>query len=91
MDSPDQVRPADSTGNVPPAGPPTVRQVVITTGTIWRAVAIVLVTLAALWGLNQMRSLVMMLAVSVFFALALTPGVNYLHAKRGWRRGPPSA
>ena len=23
----------------------------------------------------------------MFFALALTPGVNYLHAKRGWRRG----
>jgi predicted PurR-regulated permease PerM len=71
----------------PPAGPPAARQVVITTGTIWRAVAIVLVTLAALWGLNQMRSLVMMLAISLFFALALTPGVNYLHAKRGWRRG----
>ena len=67
--------------------PPAVKQVVITTGTIWRAVAIVLVTLAALWALNQMRSLVMMLAISVFFALAMTPGVNYLHAKRGWRRG----
>ncbi len=87
MDSPDQVRPADSTGNVPPAGPPTVRQVVITNGTVWRAVAIVLVTLAALWGLNQMRSLVMMLVISLFFAFAMTPGVNYLHAKRGWRRG----
>jgi predicted PurR-regulated permease PerM len=71
----------------PPADPPAVKQVVITTGTIWRAVAIVLVTLAALWGLNQMRSLVMMLAISVFFALALTPGVNYLHTRRGWRRG----
>ena len=71
----------------PPASPPAVKQVVITTGTIWRAVAIVLVTLAALWGLDQMRSLVMMLAISLFFALALTPGVNYLHAKRGWRRG----
>ena len=87
MDSPDQVRPADSTGNVPPASPPTVKQVVITTGTIWRAVGIVLVTLFAIWGLDQMRSLVMMLVVSLFFALALTPGVNYLHARRGWRRG----
>ena len=34
-----------------------------------------------------MRSLVMMLAISVFFALALTPGVNYFHSRRGWRRG----
>ena len=80
--SPD--RPPETTA---PVDPPAVKQVVITTGTIWRAVAIVLVTLAALWGLNQMRSLVMMLVVSVFFALALTPGVNYLHARRGWRRG----
>ena len=71
----------------PPANPPAIKQVVITTGTIWRAVAIVLATLAALWALGQMRSLVMMLVVSLFFALALTPGVNYLHAKRGWRRG----
>jgi predicted PurR-regulated permease PerM len=77
--------PAPQSG--PPAETPAVQQVVITTGTIWRAVAIVLATLAALWGLNQMRSLVMMLAVSLFFALALTPGVNYLHARRGWRRG----
>ena len=71
----------------PPPDPPAVKQVVITTGTIWRAVGIVLVTLFAIWGLDQMRSLVMMLVVSLFFALALTPGVNYLHAKRGWRRG----
>ena len=34
-----------------------------------------------------MRGLVLMLVVSVFFTLALTPGVNYLHAQRGWRRG----
>jgi predicted PurR-regulated permease PerM len=28
-----------------------------------------------------------MLAVSLFFALALVPGVNHLHQKRGWTRG----
>ena len=28
-----------------------------------------------------------MLVVSVFFALALIPGVDHLHRKRGWRRG----
>ena len=60
----------------PPAGTPAAKQVVITTATIWRAVAIVLITLATLWGLNQMRSLVMMLAISLFLALALTPGVE---------------
>ena len=81
------VRSAPTPKTAPPPDPPAVKQVVITTGTIWRAVGIVLVTLFAIWGLDQMRSLVMMLVVSLFFALALTPGVNYLHARRGWRRG----
>jgi predicted PurR-regulated permease PerM len=81
------VPPARSPETVSPAAQPAIKQVVITTGTIWRAVGIVLVTLAGLWGLDQMRSLVMMLVVSLFFAFALTPGVNYLHARRGWRRG----
>ena len=54
---------------------------------MWRAVAVVLLTLAALWAVNQARDLVTMLVISVFFALALVPGVEHLHKKRGWRRG----
>ena len=67
--------------------PQNVTQIVITTGTLWRAVAVVLLTLAALWAVNQARSLATMLVVSIFFSLALIPGVEHLHKKRGWRRG----
>ena len=67
--------------------PQNVTQIVITTGTLWRAVAVVLLTLAALWAVNQARGLATMLVVSIFFALALVPGVEHLHKKRGWRRG----
>lgn len=66
---------------------PEVTRVIITTGTLWRAVAIVLVTLAALWAVSQARTLVTLLVISVFFAFALVPVVNHLHEKRGWRRG----
>jgi len=31
--------------------------------------------------------LVAMLVISLFFALALVPGVNHFHKKRGWKRG----
>ena len=74
----------------PPQEPPTPQNathIVITIGTMWRAVAVVLLTLAALWAVNQARDLVTMLVISVFFALALVPGVEHLHKKRGWRRG----
>ena len=81
-------------GTPTPADPPNeqtapqnVTRMVITTGTIWRAVGVVLLTLAALWAVSQARDLVTMLVVSIFFALALIPGVEHLHQKRGWRRG----
>ena len=62
-------------------------QVVITTRTLWRGVGVVLATLAGLWAINQARELASMLVISLFFAIALVPGVNHLHTKRGWRRG----
>jgi predicted PurR-regulated permease PerM len=43
--------------------------------------------MAGLWAVNQARELTSMLVVSLFFALALVPGVNHLHQKRGWKRG----
>jgi predicted PurR-regulated permease PerM len=70
-----------------PAAPKNVTQIVITTSTIWRVVGVILLTLAALWAVHQARTLVTMLVVSIFFALALIPGVDHLHKKRGWRRG----
>jgi predicted PurR-regulated permease PerM len=77
--------PADPPQEQP--APQNVTHIVITISTMWRAVAVVLLTLAALWAVNQARDLVTMLVISVFFALALVPGVEHLHKKRGWRRG----
>ena len=44
-------------------------------------------TLPLVWAIGKARDLVAMLAISLFFGTALVPGVNYLHNKRGWKRG----
>lgn len=69
-----------------PVGP-AVTRVVITPRSMWGAVGIVLATLAGLWAIDEARNLVSLLIISLFFALALVPGVNYFHEKRGWKRG----
>lgn len=76
--------PDPSSKDAPPADR---RQIEVAWASWWRAVAVILVTLAFLWGVNQARHLVSMLAISLFFGLALVPGVNHLHQRRGWRRG----
>jgi predicted PurR-regulated permease PerM len=53
----------------------------------WRAVGVVLTTLFGLWAIREAQGLVTMLVISLFFALALVPGVNHFHRKRGWKRG----
>ncbi len=46
------------------------------------------VVLLVTWALiRQLRSILLLLLVSLFLAFALEPGVNAL-ARRGWRRGP---
>ena len=55
--------------------------------TIWYAIGAVLLTLAALWFLDQQRTLISYLILAVLLALALEPAVTWLHEKRGWRRG----
>jgi predicted PurR-regulated permease PerM len=62
-------------------------EVVIGVATMWRAVGVVLSTLFIVWAISRARNLVSWLAISLFFALALVPGVNHLHDKRRWRRG----
>ncbi len=70
-----------------PAAQQNVTQVVITTRTLWRGVGVILATVAGLWAVNEARGLTSMLVISLFFAVALVPGVNHLHQKRGWKRG----
>ena len=46
-----------------------------------------LATLALLWVLFEMRSLVWMIVISIFLSLALEPGVRSLGQRYGWSRG----
>ena len=76
---------APQPGAVPHAPAPT--RISVSTRTMWRFVGVVLITLAAIWAIGQARSVVSMLFISWFFSLALVPGVDHLHRKRGWKRG----
>jgi predicted PurR-regulated permease PerM len=69
-----------------PLGRPTL-QVELSARSIWQAIGAVIATLALLWAAGQTWSLLMMLAVSFFFSLAMEPAVRLLHTRRGWRRG----
>jgi predicted PurR-regulated permease PerM len=51
------------------------------------AILAVLVTLASLWFIDTQRNLISYLVLSGLIALALEPGVIWLHERRGWRRG----
>ena len=53
-------------------------------------VATILGTLAVLWVLGKVQSLLITIVLSLFISFALEPAVFYL-AKRGWRRGAATA
>ncbi|MGI9586069.1 MAG: AI-2E family transporter [Acidimicrobiia bacterium] len=63
------------------------RDRVIPWRSIWRVTAAVLATLATLWALSQMRSLVVMIVIALFLSAALEPAVRWLYKRRGWSRG----
>ncbi|WP_084338863.1 AI-2E family transporter [Actinomadura oligospora] len=50
------------------------------------AAATVVAFRGGLWLLARLRGLILLLAISLFLAFAIEPGVNWL-ASRGWRRG----
>jgi predicted PurR-regulated permease PerM len=54
---------------------------------LWKAVAVILVTLVFLALAWRAQTLLRMLGVSVFFALAMIPAVKYMHERWGWKRG----
>jgi predicted PurR-regulated permease PerM len=78
--------PAAATRPAARDAPPPWVSTAIKQGITW-AIGAVLVTLAALWFLGQVRELVRYLAIATLLWLALEPGVIWLHEKRGWRRG----
>lgn len=57
---------------------------------IYRLVAIIVGTVIGLWAVfnitQRLRSLLIILLISLFLSIALEPGVKYLNSK-GWRRG----
>lgn len=57
---------------------------------IYRLIAVVVGTIIGLWAVlnvtERLRSLLVILLISLFLSIALEPAVNFLHSK-GWRRG----
>jgi predicted PurR-regulated permease PerM len=64
-----------------------VHKVEIEARIIWQAIGAVLTTLVLLWALNEARGVVSMVAISLFFSLALEPLVRRLTERFEWRRG----
>ena len=59
-----------------------------------RLIALIMVavfaTMAIFWLLVRLRTLIVLVIISLFLSFALEPGVNWL-ARKGWRRGPATA
>jgi len=54
---------------------------------VWRIIGAILVTMLALWVVGEASHLLVMLALSFFFSLALQPAVLRLTNRYGWKRG----
>ncbi len=75
---------ADRGRPAPTRGPVVIE---ITGRTVWRVIAIVLVTVVLLRAGRAASGLLGLVGISFFFGLALDPGVRSLHQRFGWRRG----
>jgi predicted PurR-regulated permease PerM len=54
---------------------------------LWKAVVVGLATAIMLLLAFRMESLLRMLVVSIFFAIATIPAINWIHGRWGWKRG----
>lgn len=54
---------------------------------LWKVFAVVAGSAVILILMFRTQQLIRMLAVAAFFALAMIPGVKYIHQKWGWKRG----
>ncbi len=54
---------------------------------MWRIIGALLITSLALWTIGEAQHLLVLVAMSFFFSLALQPAVLRLTSKYGWRRG----
>ena len=55
--------------------------------TLWKAVVVGLTVFVGLSIVWRTQTLIRMLLVSLFFALAMIPAVKYMHERWGWKRG----
>ena len=55
--------------------------------TLWKVVAVGFVVAVGLVIGSRVQDLLVLLVISVFFALAIIPAVKYMHERWGWRRG----
>ena len=54
---------------------------------VWMVIGAILLTLIGVEILDRTRNLISMLIIAFFFALAIIPLVERIHARRGWKRG----
>lgn len=54
---------------------------------IWRIIGALLITSLALWTIGEAQHLLVLVAMSFLFSLALQPAVLRQTSKYGWRRG----
>jgi predicted PurR-regulated permease PerM len=54
---------------------------------LWKVVVVGLATFVLASMAWRAQSLLRLLGLALFFAIAMVPAVNHLHAKRGWKRG----
>jgi predicted PurR-regulated permease PerM len=54
---------------------------------VWRIIGALLITSLALWTIDQASHLLILVAMSFFFSLALQPAVLRLTTRYGWKRG----
>lgn len=54
---------------------------------VWKIIGALLITSLALWTIEQASHLLVLVAMSFFFSLALQPAVLRLTTKYGWKRG----
>jgi predicted PurR-regulated permease PerM len=54
---------------------------------LWKVVVVGLATFGLAWIAWQMRQILSLLVVSLFFALAMIPAVTHMNHRWGWRRG----
>ncbi|HTY72941.1 MAG TPA: AI-2E family transporter [Actinomycetes bacterium] len=59
--------------------------------TIWRLIWAVIGVSVLILAVLRARSLISMLVISLFFGIAMLPGVNYFDQRHGWSRGKATA